>query len=246
MLAKIPPYEVNEDGAIREWMHPDLQDNYHHRHESHLYPLFPGIEITADTDPVIFHACRTAVEKRLEIGLSDQSGWSLAHMASVDARLGEGDRSLACLELLARSCLGDNLFTYHNDWRRQGITLDFDYNGRGAPFQIDANFGWSAAVLEMLVFSTPYALSLLPALPRQWRKGKAHGVRTRCGIKVSLRWDLDKGRFSVRFESVVDQEVQVKFPAAATEIQTLRVSGGEWEPQPDGQYIGLHLSKEHV
>lgn len=45
MLSRIPPYEKNEDGAMKEWLHPDFTDNYKHRHLSHIYPLFPGLEI---------------------------------------------------------------------------------------------------------------------------------------------------------------------------------------------------------
>ena len=46
LLAAVPPYQINEDGAVREWMRPELADHYAHRHLSHLYPVFPGTEIT--------------------------------------------------------------------------------------------------------------------------------------------------------------------------------------------------------
>ncbi|MFI3208663.1 MAG: glycoside hydrolase N-terminal domain-containing protein, partial [Eubacteriales bacterium] len=51
MLTKIPAYEINEDGAVKEWMHEYYKDNYRHRHQSHLYPLFPGNEIHVETEP---------------------------------------------------------------------------------------------------------------------------------------------------------------------------------------------------
>jgi len=41
-LARLPQYELNDDGAMKEWLYPGLKDNYHHRHLSHLYGLFPG------------------------------------------------------------------------------------------------------------------------------------------------------------------------------------------------------------
>ncbi len=81
MLARLPDYEINDDGAIKEWLHPAFKDNYHHRHQSHLYPLFPGLEITEESHPDLYEACRVAVEKRLVIGLTSQTGWSMAHMA---------------------------------------------------------------------------------------------------------------------------------------------------------------------
>jgi len=215
MLERLPDYEINEDGAIKEWIHPQLRDNYHHRHQSHIYPLFPGLEVTEEEKPELFSACRTAVEKRLTIGLNSQTGWSLAHMANIYARLGEGDRALECLHLLCRSCVGPNLFTYHNDWRSQGLTM---YWGHGSqpPFQIDANLGISAAVLEMLVFSKPGLVKLLPALPQRWAKGSASGILCRGGITVSLQWDMSAGLVEVSLISRSDQEVTLRFPGGIT------------------------------
>lgn len=185
LLERLPDYIVNEDGALCEWLHRDFDDNYHHRHQSHLYPIFPGLEVTEETNPEIYEAGRVAVEKRLVIGLTSQSGWSMAHMANSYARLGEGDRSLECLELLTRGSTGPNLFTYHNDWRQMGLTS----GGNTAPFQIDANFGITSAVLEMLVFSKPGLIKLLPALPAKWACGKVAGIRCRGGISVDMEWD---------------------------------------------------------
>jgi len=217
MIRKLPDYEVNEDGAIKEWIHPDLKDNYHHRHQSHLYPLFPGLEVTEETDPALVEAVRVAVEKRLVIGLVSQTGWSLAHMANIYARLGNGDRALECMELITRACLGPNLFTYHNDWRGEGITM-FRAHGQ-SPFQIDANFGVTAAVLEMLVYSKPGIVKLLPALPTKWPKGKAEGILCRGGIEVSVEWDIPQGRLWATLLSKTDQEVTVKFPAAPESVE---------------------------
>ncbi len=200
LLAKLPDYQVNADGALREWLHPDLPDNYAHRHHSHLYPVFPGLEITPEAAPSLFEACRVAVEKRLTVGLQAQSGWSLAHMANIYARLGNGDRALECLELLTRSCVGPNLFTYHNDWRSQGLTM---YWGPGIqpPFQIDANFGLTAAALEMLLFSTPGWVKFLPALPAKWSRGSFSGLLCRGGIEAGAEWDLSTGRLTATLQS---------------------------------------------
>ncbi len=206
-LAKIPPYEVNGDGAVSEWMDPRLEDNYHHRHQSHLYPLFPGREICSLRNPDLFEACRVAVEKRLVLGLEQQTGWSLVHMALVYARLREGDLALECLRLLSRSCLGKNFFTYHNSDLDMGITQPLIQGGLPAPFQIEANLGIVAAVLEMLVFCRPGLIHLLPALPGTWTKGSIRGVQCMGGIELDLQWDRSLDEVGVKISSKTDVEL---------------------------------------
>jgi alpha-L-fucosidase 2 len=216
MCARLPEYAINEDGAMCEWLHPKLKDNYHHRHQSHVYPLFPGSEFTKEHTPELFEACRVAVEKRLVIGIKSQTGWSLAHMANIYARLGEGDRALECLDLLTRSCLGVNLLTYHNDWRHQGITDDF--GGGLPPFQIDANFGLTAAVQEMLLFSVPGLVKILPALPRRWGTGTIDGLLCRGGIRVSIHWNSTLQQIHLSLTSRTAQTITLNFPAWANTL----------------------------
>lgn len=175
-----PEYQVGEDGGVREWNHPDYPDRNHHRHQSHIYPMFPGRErARKDPEPFI-----KGIHTRLRIGLDSQSSWSMMNMSCCFARAREGDMALRCLSLTARSMLMENLFTVHNDWRSMGISL----NEMWAPFQIDANMGWTAAVQEMLLYSDEEYLEVYPAMPDAWRKGSITNMLSRCGVQVSLEW----------------------------------------------------------
>ncbi len=214
-LERIPPYQLNEDGAVREWMHPGFLDNYHHRHQSHLYPVFPGTEVTRSGQPELFGGFVKAVEKRLVLGLKEQSGWSLAHMANNYARMGQGDEALECLDILSRSCVLPNLFTLHNDWRGMGIGVDMEW----APVQLDANMGWSSAVHEMLLFSKPGELHILPALPSRWRRGKAGPLLARGGVECSLSWDTEAGRVELELRSRQGgQQIELHLPSTAAAV----------------------------
>lgn len=208
LLERIPAYQVNADGAVREWMHPAYDDQYRHRHQSHLYPVFPGKEITREKDPALYRGFLTAVKKRLAVGLEEQTGWSLAHMANLYARLGEGNRALECLDLLCRSAVINNFYTLHNDWREMGIGLKLDW----APFQIDANMGFTAAVQEMLLYSEPGLLRILPALPDRWSRGSARGMLACGSIEADVCWDRQKGELTLKLLSPEAQQVVLELP----------------------------------
>lgn len=234
MLDAIPEYEINEDGAIKEWLHPDFKDNYQHRHQSHIYPLFPGFEINEDDTPELFEACRVAVEKRLCIGLKAQTGWSFSHMANIFARLSNGEKAKECLDLLIRFCTGTNLYTHHNDWRNMGVTLKYMHAGH-APFQIDANLGYTSAVYEMLMYSDTKKIKLLPALAAEWESGSIEGLHARGSYFVSIRWD--KSRVHAKIVAARDGEISVALKGA-----TLKTSAPCIEKSPYGDpYVLLKL-----
>ncbi len=230
LLSGLPAYQMDADGCLREWLTVGLRENHHHRHLSHLYPAFPGWEILPETHPGLANAVRIAAERRLSVGLQDQTGWSLAFFANLFARLGEGNRALELLEVLSRSCVGPNLFTYHNDWRAQGLCWFWGY-GAPPPFQIDANLGITAAIQEMLLFSTPHVVRLLPALPSAWKAGHFHGMQTRAGIAVDCRWDMDAGSVEVDLHPRGHVTVDFKFPFTPA---CIRVLEGDVEITPSG------------
>ncbi len=193
-LAAIPPYQVNGDGAVKEWMDPELRDFYCHRHLSHLYPVFPGSEVTPADGP-LWKAFERAVDLR-ELG--GQVGWSLMHMASLYARFGRGEDAAACFDLLIKGAALPNLMMLSNDYRSMGVTMDV---GQFAPIQLDANLGAVNAVQEMLFHDGGETLSLLPACPARLARGSAREFRF-AGGRISFSWDLEKGRCeaSVLFE----------------------------------------------
>lgn len=237
MLDTLPDYRVNDDGAIREWLHDDFTDNYHHRHLSHIYPFFPGTEIKpGETEVEMFE---TAVEKRLVIGLKEQTGWSMVHLANIYARMGRGNRAMECLGILQDYCTGENLFTYHNDWREQGVCEAKPKHFKKRVFQIDANLGYPAAIMEMLCFSEPGSISLLPGLPDRFEEGKITGLRCRGNIGLNLEWSGERIAFNL--ESPTEQKVNIKFPS---EIRNLSLNGSGYSGGPRVISINLPADRE--
>ncbi len=184
LLAALPAYSVNADGAVKEWTRPDLADNYDHRHLSHLYPVFPGNEISENSDPELWAAFKKAAELRK---LRAQSGWSFAHAACLWARMGEAERAAGCLDGMVKTVVMDSLFTTHNDWRNMGATVRWDDESY---MQLDAVFGAVNAVQEMLFFRRDDALNVLPALPARLRSGCVRGIVFPEGT-ADIEWNAD-------------------------------------------------------
>ena len=154
-------------------------------------------------------------------------------MANIFVRLCNGEKAKECLDLLLRFCTGTNLFTYHNDWRNMGVTLKYMHAGH-APFQIDANMGFTAAVYEMLMYSDETKIKLLPALPNEWSNGEITNLKVRGGISVSIKWD--EGSAFATIYSERDCEINVCAPVG------YKLEGGAYESSDYGdRFIRLKL-----
>ena len=91
------------------------------------------------------------------------------------------------------------------------------------PFQIDGNFGATAGLAEMLLQSHGGIVSLLPALPKAFRRGSFRGLRARGGLTVDAAWA--DGRVS---EMTLTADRDVSFTLRVNGIDTpIALSAGE-------------------
>jgi alpha-L-fucosidase 2 len=214
--------QIAGDGRIMEWPAPFEETEPGHRHISHLFGLFPGTEIDILKTPDLADAARKTLAARLAHG-GGHTGWSAAWLIMFRARLGEGDAAHDMLAKLFRQSTADNYFDTHPA-------------GDGFIFQIDGNFGATAAMAEMLMQSHNNRLRILPALPKAWPDGEVRGLRARGGITVDIRW-RDGKAVSARLLASRDTECTLVSPPGQ------RIAAIDGAPAPRS---GLRLRRGQI
>ena len=85
--ARLIPYQIGKYGQLQEWSIDFEESTPGQRHMSHMYPLYPGSEITPRSTPDLAKAARISLERRLANG-GAYTGWSRAWAIGFWARLG--------------------------------------------------------------------------------------------------------------------------------------------------------------
>jgi len=195
ILDKLPPYILDADGSLKEWAWPTLEEGtaLDHRHESHMYGVWPGDEITPDQTPELARASVLAMHKRAQ---GNESAHGILHKALSAARL--KDPSLLnydLKEILEEGYVNASLTTLHNPYSYP------------AP---DPQGALPTIMMEMLVYSRPGVIGLLPALPSTLTEGTAKGIVCRTEAKIDdLAWNLNASKLSVTISSLKDQTVKL-------------------------------------
>ena len=241
---QLPQYQIGKYGQLQEWSVEFDENQPGQRHMSHLYPVYPGGEITPHSMPQLAAAARKSLERRLANG-GAYTGWSRAWAIGLWARLADGDQALDSLKMLMLHNTGINLFDQHPSG--ESMTEAMKRSTGAAPavgqkkarpstvFQIDGNFAATAAIAEMLLQSHDGEIALLPAWPAAWKSGSVRGLRARGGMEIDIEWTAGD-KVITRARALQPGEHIIRAPAG---FRFVEIAGAA--PMPDGT---IRLSME--
>ncbi|MGW7255201.1 glycosyl hydrolase family 95 catalytic domain-containing protein [Streptomyces sp. NPDC054834] len=215
-LPRLRPLRISAEGRLQEWAEDLTEADPHHRHVSHLVAVHPLGLIDPGTTPELADAARKSMDRRGPGAM----GWSWAWKIALRARLHDAASARSLLLEAARPLDGDSAVDAPVDGSRWGGLLPNLFSTH-PPFQIDGNYGFMAAIAEMVLQSHTGTLHLLPALPAQWPDGEATDLRCRGGLAVDFTWaDGTPTRVTVRrLAGDAEEAVRIRHHDRVSEIR---------------------------
>ncbi len=185
-LPKLRKPSIGSEGQLLEYGEDFQEAEIHHRHVSHLYDVYPGSAFTPEHNREYYDAARVSLERRGDLS----TGWAMGWRVALWARFLDGDHACRVIRNLLTPVFPQGTPNYVAGG---GVYPNlFDAH---PPFQIDGNFGVTAAIGELFVQShkrTPEGetvVELFPALPSAWTEGRITGLRAQGDLTINLKWN---------------------------------------------------------
>ncbi len=193
IMPYLDPVLIGDDGQVKEYREETTYSSIgepNHRHISHLVGLYPATVINSNT-PEWLEGAKVTLTRR-----GDRSTcWAVAHRLLLWARTKTPHKCRDLIDSFIERNVLPNLWCYH------------------PPFQIDGNFGYTAAVCEMLMQSHEGYINLLPSIPEEWKSGSFNGLCARGNFVIDCTWK-DGVPVFVKATAGVDGTLRIKLPEA--------------------------------
>lgn len=177
-LEYLTPYPMDEFGGLA--VRAGLPLTTSHRHQSHLFPIYPLHEMTMDTDAETIERCLTVLGI---YGRGEWVGWSFPWVALLGAY---GGRTA-----MARNIMLDYADRYvtestmHYQGPQKGCDVSLYYPGGNFALTVEAGFGAIAALQDLALQSVGGIVRIFENTPPAWADLALWNMRTEGAFLVS-------------------------------------------------------------
>jgi hypothetical protein len=209
ILDNLPNYAIDSKGELKEWIWEGFENDDSHRHASHFYMLYDGLDPEFINNPELKDAAVKAIENRMKYrreGRGAEMAFGLVQLGSAAAHLKDIEHAYESVRWMCSSYWNPALVSYHDP---------------GTIFNHDISGGLPAVVTYMLLQSTSEKIELLPAIPDNWPDGSINGARARGGFLVDLEWENSEP-VSVEITSLSGNRTTVVFGNKTVEINAAK------------------------
>ena len=220
MLDRLPAYLLDEEGALKEWAWPEIPEEYNHRHVSHHYDVWPGNAITWEDTPELAKAVLLSNRKR---GQENDSAHGILHRLFTAIRLKDREDAYMNLkQILEHGFLNRSLMANHYPY---------------LAYFPDATGSLPAVLVEMIVYSKPGIIEVLPALPRMLTKGVLSGICSFTFTRIEkIEWDMTAGMIIADIHPLINQTVDIQYRYG---LKSLMINGVKVSVTGNSANIGL-------
>jgi hypothetical protein len=215
ILDHLPKYAIADNGELKEWIWEGFENDNAHRHASHLYSLYDGVDPEFIKNPALIDAAKKAIESRLEYR-RDANGAEMAfgivQLGTPAAHLKDVEHAYECMKWLSSSYWTPAFVSYHDP---------------GNTFNLDISGGMPAVLIYMLIQSTVDEIELLPALPAEWPDGEIKGALARGGFEVDMKWE-NGVPVNVKLKSLCGNKTKLVYNGSSYEINMKRGESQEF------------------
>ena len=237
MKTKMPKFAVSNAGGLREYVNSAFIDGAVNCGTMHAYGLWPLKSLSFKDEQVKYQppvavgaaareqiiglrqASFNAIMSRLDVSGSRQDARSLAVCALqlAHSRLGKAssDAVRETLLKLLVSCFTQSGLCLTTDFRGSGFTKE----GAGE-VDVCGNIGFTNAITECIVQSNQNTLRVLPCVFDAISSGKLTDVVTDFAARVSIEWDVKKGKCIVKIVPKVSCKINIEVNKAFRKIKS--------------------------
>ena len=243
MLKKIPTLNVNGDGCLKEYTNSVFVDKVENAGVMHGYGLFP-LKNFMTNDPQITYrpaviqgatpeaeiaasvASANAVKARVRNAASYQPTRNLVMAACQLAYAGDVTEVKNLLVKIVNSSATPSGLFLSNDWRGSGMTTNDKPN-----LDIAVSMGMGTAITDCVLQSAPTVLKVLPILIDPLMTGSVKNLATDFAAKVSMSWDANKGKISLKIMPTKTVTIKLIFNDVFHKLRNKEIT---WNKQLNG------------